>query len=204
MSNQHNKPAAEAVTPLSAEVKLQIYQSVEERLAKLPAETFKLIQNEVDNRVKIVERHYVRLATVVFVCLSVVMVVFFKITRDTAAEAAAKAIASAEVKKQVDIIEKLFLESQETKNRLVLAAVDGLNAGESLKARLKELEKLDNLVTYGLGGTLTLKPIDGKVRIRGTANSEIDLLVSTNGFDLMEIPPTADRPPKLLKVLMAD
>lgn len=158
MSNHKSKAAKNADGEVSAKLKMQIIAAVEDRLTKLPAETFKLIQKEVDSRVEIVERYYKRIAWIALGAAAIVMASFFKITADNDAETVAKAIATTEIKKQAVMIEKLLLESQEAKNKLTVVAIDMANSSEVFKSRIRELQKIDNIVTYSATGTLTLKP----------------------------------------------
>jgi len=167
---------------VSPEVRLEIREAVESSLEKLPAGTYRLIEEMVESRVAKTEKAYRTIAVILIGAITLVSVAFFKITADNASETVAKAIASTEVKKQAVMVEKLFLEAQETKNKLVTAAVEGLNAGESLRARLQELEQIDNIVRYSANGNLILSPRDGEVRLR-RQNSSQDILLSvaTNG-----------------------
>lgn len=167
---------------VSPELKLEIREAVESSLEKLPAATYRLIEEMVESRVAKYERMYRIIGLILIGAITVVSVAFYKITSDNASETVAKAIGSTEVKKQAIIVEKLFLEAQETKNKLVHAAVEGINAGESLSTRLHELEQIDNIVRYSPNGNLILSPRDGEVRLRRPdSGQEIMLYLGTNG-----------------------
>lgn len=204
MSNPTDKKHADSSTPISAELKLHIIETVEQRLTKLPAETFKLIQGEVDARVKLAERHYVRLATVAGIAIAIVMAGFFKVTTDNAAETVAKSIASTEVKKQVDQIQQLLRQTEDTGVRIASLGAQGMTTDALIKARLQELQQMSNVVTYNADGSLTLKPRNGVVHLIGTAGADYDLTTETNGLNVLEIPYTPGGKPKKLNFLMAD
>jgi hypothetical protein len=168
---------------LTPEVKLQIQESVESRLERLPATTYRLIEEMVECQVARQEKKYRTIGIIMIAAITLVSVAFFKVTSDNASETVAKAIASTEVKKQALMVEKLLLESQDTKNKLVAEAVDGINAAESLKTRLHELEKIDNIVRYSFNGNLILTMRDGELRFRRLGSSkEIIMNLDTNGF----------------------
>lgn len=123
----------------------------------------------MEERVAKYEKLYRTIGIVLVSAIALVSVAFYKITADNASETVAKAIASTEIKKQAVMVEKLFLETQEIKNRLVTQAVDGLNAAQSLKDRLHELESIDNIVRYSANGILILSPREGEMRREGRA-----------------------------------
>src|SRR4051812_7335146 len=102
----------------SAELKLLIQETVESRLEKLPATTYKLIEKMVEERVAAVEKFYMKLGVIASVAFALVAVAFFKITADNASAKAAEAIKNAALGQRLKEVDDAYTQIQNTKNQV--------------------------------------------------------------------------------------
>ena len=167
---------------LLPEIKLFIQETVESRLEKLPASTYKLVEQMVDERVKQVEKHYRTIAVVVIFAIGVSATAFYKVTKDNASAEASKAIVQSALGQKLKDVEQAHAQIENTKNQVAAAGSEAMTASAKITAKLQELEKQDNILHLSQNGNLALNLQDGEVRLRRkNPDAEISLYLDKNG-----------------------
>lgn len=116
--------------PLSSDQKLEIREEVERRLKELPASTLKIIQDEIDGRVKDKEEHVVRLFKVTAGLVSVIALI------------AAAALGFQWIK-----LVNANAEVKAVHDNVVAQSMAVSNLSAQLSNRFTELQGMDNIVT---------------------------------------------------------
>jgi hypothetical protein len=126
---------------LSADQKLEIRDEVERRLKELPAETLRIIEREVSERVEAKARHYRTLITVAGILLGLLVVTVTGITWSNLLERTDEVI---RVHSDVESAKTNILSSYATISNTVAIAGSSI---VTLSNRIHELEGMDNVVT---------------------------------------------------------
>lgn len=185
-----SKQKPQASEPLSSDQQLAITREVENRLKNLPAETLKLIQREVDERIQNTERHYKQMATLAIACFALVCVAFFKVTWDTVTAKVATLIADTQVQRKIDDIAVSHRVAMDSSAKLNSTVAEFQQTEAALRNRLAELSKSDNLITYDeSSGHVLLTPRNGGIKLsrKGFPNTYYLLTVNPqNGEYVVE------------------
>jgi hypothetical protein len=150
---------------LSPELRIEIGEEVEKRLQHLPAETLKLIQNEIDARIATTEKHYTRLFAVTVALMGVVLVGFFGLTWHSVSGKVASLLADTEIRKKIEQISSMHADLVKQKQQCDELASQLLQRNEDLKASLAALKDAERIVRYNENGDLVLATRDGRIRI---------------------------------------
>src|SRR5438045_2110771 len=97
---------SEGEVKLTPELKFAIYEAVESRLLKLPAETYVLIEKMVEQRVSMVEKFYKRIAIVVSLAITLSAGIFYAVTAQNASRKASEAIVKSALGQKLKEIEQ--------------------------------------------------------------------------------------------------
>lgn len=171
-----SKEKTSSAKELSPEIQLEIRREVEDRLTHLPADTLKLIQSEVEERVSLREKHYRQMTVIVVACFALVCVAFFKVTWDSVTTQVAELIAKTPFQQKTKEITEAHQIAVDNSQKLKAVATEFSETEVALKARLQELKKSDNLVTYDhSSGLVVLNPRNGGIKLQqaGATNSYI-------------------------------
>jgi uncharacterized protein HemX len=166
---------------LSSDQKLEIREEVERSLKSLPAETYKLIEEMVKQRVEEREKMYRNIGIVIVVAVGIVAASFFKITADNAADKVTAMLEKSEASKKIEAINKLHREAQEKMALIATTAANITNRADQLNARLTELANQDNIIRYAQDGSLTVKTADGSIWLTTGANPERKAFLRISG-----------------------
>ena len=126
---------------LSADQKLEIREEVERRFKELPAETLRIIEKEVSDRVEAKARHYRTLISVAGILLGILVVTVAGVTWSNLLERTDEVI---RVHSDVESAKTNILASYATISNTVATA--GLSI-VTLSNRIQELEGMDNVIT---------------------------------------------------------
>jgi len=181
----------------TTELKLLIQETVESRLEKLPATTYKLIEKMVEERVATVHKLYKWAGIILIAAITVTATAFYKVTMDNASAKASDAITKAALGQKLKDVEDAHSQIQNTKTRVTTAGADAMDAASKITAKLQELEKQDNIVRLSHNGNLVLNLQDGELRFR-RKNPDKEIILhldpkghlqitdGTNSFDPLE------------------
>ena len=163
---------------LTAEVKLEIREVVEDRLKNLPGATHQIIEEIVAKRVASVERTYRLAALAVAGLLTIVGFAFYSHTSKMAMEKVTEVLTNSVAFKQTEDIKALRIEAK--------IAADDIHA-----LRIKETNEVSRIVRYNELGQLILATPGGCVYLRDKDgnNSGATVCAGTNGFEIMYFGP---------------
>ena len=167
---------------LTPAIKLEIAEQVERRFQHLPAETLKIIQHEIEDRVAATEKHYKRLALITGTLLAILLAGFFGLTWASVGDRVTKLIADTKVQTKTKEVEAMHQQVTMHHEQIVKLAGTMQATEDKLKARLELLSKSENLVTYDANGGLMLTPSDGRLHLqpKGQPDVMMVLRIETN------------------------